>query len=347
MDLKLALKKSTRILLRKRYHYISNSNAHKVLRGIEKNSGKLSLTLKKQADDYAKDVLGWKGYAPWLYVYSAIQEEFKEGWVPDNFYRDKVIDAIQGDYGKVSFLKPLSNRVFSASLGPDIASYINGHWFDSSLQAIDKQKISSLLFARTSKIVIKLDQSYQGRGIFVLEASQFNINHVEAMGNFVVQHYIQQHNFFNGLVEGSVATIRLTSVIDKQHLISLRSAYLRLGRNTDKYVKSESHIRVPINSTSGALAQTGYFANWKVTEEHPDSKSTFLGKHIPNFQDCVERVKQLHSTMPMVGAIGWDVVVDAQGLTQIMEWNGYSNDIKFSEATQGPCFKDLNWEALR
>jgi hypothetical protein len=29
-----------------------------------------------------------------------------------------------------------------------------------------------------------------------------------------------------------------------------------------------------------------------------------------------------------------------------MEWNGTYNDIKFSEATQGPCFADLGWERL-
>ena len=347
MNWKLALKNKQNVLLRKRYHYISNSNAKKVLQETENNRGKLSPHIKRQADEYAKDILGWKGFAPWLYVYASIQGSFREGWIPDNFYRDKVIDSIQGDYGKISFLKPLSNRLFSAPLGPDIASYINGHWFNPLLQPIDKQDISGILFAQTTKIVVKLDQSYQGRGILVLKSSQFNVNDLEAMGNFVVQNYIQQHDFFNGLVTGSVATIRLTTIVDTQHQISLRSGYLRLGRNSDQYVKSESHIRVPVNFETGALEQTGYFANWKVTEEHPDSKATFLGKQIPNFQNCVQLVKELHGTMPMVGAIGWDVVVDVQGQAQIMEWNGYSNDIKFSEATQGPCFKDLNWEELR
>jgi hypothetical protein len=29
---------------------------------------------------------------------------------------------------------------------------------------------------------------------------------------------------------------------------------------------------------------------------------------------------------------------------QVMEWNGFHNDIKFSEATQGPCFADLGFQ---
>jgi hypothetical protein len=29
-----------------------------------------------------------------------------------------------------------------------------------------------------------------------------------------------------------------------------------------------------------------------------------------------------------------------------MEWNGWHNDIKFSEAADGPCFADLGWQNL-
>lgn len=32
------------------------------------------------------------------------------------------------------------------------------------------------------------------------------------------------------------------------------------------------------------------------------------------------------------------------GNVGLMEWNAGHNDIKFSEATQGPCFHDLGWE---
>ena len=50
--------------------------------------------------------------------------------------------------------------------------------------------------------------------------------------------------------------------------------------------------------------------------------------------------------VPFAICIGWDMIIDTNNEIQIMEWNGSHNDIKFSEATQGPCFSNLGWDKL-
>ena len=50
--------------------------------------------------------------------------------------------------------------------------------------------------------------------------------------------------------------------------------------------------------------------------------------------------------MPFARSVGWDVVVDSDDEVRVLEWNAGHNDIKFSEATQGPCFSDMGWETL-
>ena len=55
----------------------------------------------------------------------------------------------------------------------------------------------------------------------------------------------------------------------------------------------------------------------------------------------------LDAVQPYARCVGWDVTVDADEKVMLMEWNAEHNDVKFSEATQGPCFSDLNWERLR
>jgi hypothetical protein len=72
----------------------------------------------------------------------------------------------------------------------------------------------------------------------------------------------------------------------------------------------------------------------------------YAGKKIPNFQNCVSTVLELHQQLPYVRCIGWDLIVDEQEQINLMEWNGLDNDIKVSEATQGPCFSDMGWEHL-
>jgi hypothetical protein len=54
-----------------------------------------------------------------------------------------------------------------------------------------------------------------------------------------------------------------------------------------------------------------------------------------------------HARTPLVRCIGWDMTVDHEGGVQILEWNGGHRNIKFTEATQGPCFADLGWTKLR
>lgn len=62
------------------------------------------------------------------------------------------------------------------------------------------------------------------------------------------------------------------------------------------------------------------------------------------FKTCVLTVTKLHKKAPYARCIGWDVTVDGDENVRLLEWNPEHNGIKFSEATQGPCFADLGWE---
>lgn len=325
-------------------NHSSKKSAFKALKHLEKEKGKLNKKAKKQADAYALNTLGSKKYAPWLYVYTAMAGHFKEGWIPDNYYHQVVIPKIQGDYGKISFLKPLNNKLFEVPASPDIAYFINGHWFSPDLKPIAKDALKELAFDKGDRIVYKLDQSYQGRGVFVYNQSSLNVEELEIKGNGTLQMYIEQHPFFDEFLADSVANIRMTTVIGRDHTPSLRACYLRFGRSSETHVKSDSHVRVPVALGSGELSNVGYLNNWKTITHHPDSLTSFSKKTIPSYSNCVQLVLELHKNLPMVQAIGWDLAVDKNNRPRLMEWNGYGNDIKFSEATQGPCFIDLDWK---
>jgi hypothetical protein len=51
--------------------------------------------------------------------------------------------------------------------------------------------------------------------------------------------------------------------------------------------------------------------------------------------------------VPYARCVGWDLTVDSDEQVMVMEWNAEHNDVKFSEATQGPCFADLDWQRLK
>lgn len=340
-------KRSTERIQAAYYNHLSKKAAFQALRQIEKEKGRLSESLLKTADAYAHDVLGGKVFAPWLYVYTAIAGGFKEGWIPDNYYHLMVIPKIQGDYGKISFLKPLNRKFFGGTISPDIAFFINGEWYDEHYLRIDRAELTAISFVENERVVYKADQSYQGKGIFIRIKDDFDVGELEKKGNGTLQRYIKQHTFFSDFHFNSVSSIRMTTIMNVSGECNLRAAYLRLGRANDTHVKSDSHVRVPIDLVSGELYDKGYLTNWQTIGRHPDSLIPFSKKIIPEYQSCIQMVLKLHSNFPMVKSIGWDITVDRNNRPVLMEWNGYGNDIKFSEATQGPCFKDLGWDGLR
>ncbi|KMJ43294.1 hypothetical protein AB204_20510 [Xenorhabdus khoisanae] len=324
------------------YHESHRIQALSILSEIEKQKGKLNPSIKKKCDEYAVDALKWIGYAPWLYVYSAIANGFKEGWMPDNYYGGIVINEISGSYANISDLKSLSRVMLKTDNIPDLLYSTNGLLIEPvEKKVVNFEQAKENLFFSGEKIIFKPDESQQGSGIKFISKKEFNkeLNFL----NGVYQRIIVQHDFFNAICDKSVATLRLTTVINDGGICNVRAAYLRVGRNSDTHVKSSSHVRIPVDINSGELSCDGFLTNWNTINKHPDTLVKF-GGILPSFKKCCDIAVQLHLRYPFVRCIGWDLIVDNNNDVQIMEWNAGHNDIKFSEATQGPCFKDLNWE---
>ena len=330
-----------------RYHRNHMILARKILMSIERAKGALSRQIMKHCDSYAIDVLGGRNFAAWLYVYSAVAGRFKEGWIPDNYYGSVVLPRIKGGYGKVSSLKSLNSTIFSHESFPDILSYANGVFFDTECRLLHPDSIKGRLFYDQDKVVYKLNDSSRGKGIFFFDAQSFSPGAIYKLGNGLFQSIVNQHEVFQEFAKGSVATLRMTTVVEDDGKTSLRACYLRLGTGADTHVQSKSHVRIPIDIRSGAFHDFGFTTDWLEIDCHPTSKVKFLGKFIPAYDDCLNLVTTLHKKVPYVRCIGWDVTIDDKQSVKVMEWNGEHNDIKFSEATQGPCFSDLHWERLK
>jgi len=329
-----------------RFHRLLNAEAELLLKNIESERGKIDQKLKKRAQEYACEVLGWAGYAPWLKVYSAMTGEFKEGWMPDNYYGWVVVPKMKGAYGEIAKIKPLAEKLLNTDRLPNIAYYVNGLFFSPEWEVLAPETVEKYIFKHDSRLVYKTDHSSQGKGVHFLTKETFNVEKIRKTGNGVFQKYINQHDFFKELMPNSVATLRLTSVVEDDGSVSCRAAYLRMGRNEDTHVKSATAVKVPIDLKTGKLYEKGYLTDWRSIDRHPDTNTLFAGKEMPKFHECVSYVIKTHQEVSYCRSIGWDLIVDNNEEIQLMEWNGTCNDIKFSEATQGPCFADLGWEKL-
>ncbi|MCC8396193.1 hypothetical protein LJ656_26750 [Paraburkholderia sp. MMS20-SJTR3] len=329
------------------FHLGHGAEARKVLLAIESKYGKADPANLRLADNYARDVFGDPVYAPWLRVYTAFCGTFKEGWIPDNYYGSVVVPHMKGWYGKISSLKPISRLIFDGDALPDVAYYANGLFFTDRSIVVPERELRDVVFEHAERVVFKLDGSMQGNGVYVFDRTNFDPAMIRSLGNGVIQKFIDQHPMFNAFASKPVATLRFTTVVDDNGCISMRACFLRLGRADDTHVLTDREICVPVNPVTGELAAEGYLSDWGALDAHPDSGVRFAGLKIPQFEQCVATVLRLHSKIPFARCVGWDLTVDVDERVQVMEWNGEHNDVKFSEATQGPCFSDLKWERLK
>lgn len=329
--------------VRQRYY---NKQARTALRTIEAQCGPTDRQSLKAADDYARDVLGSRNYAPWLHVYCAVSGTFHEGWIPDNYYGLVVSPRKSGEVAKLGNLKTFTNRVLNTDAMPDLAYVIDGIFYSRSYAPVRQSEALDILFASHDRVFFKADNSYQGKSVVIMSRQGLRELDCQSLPDGVFQAEIKQHEFFAGISATSTATIRITTTKELDGSIAVRAGYLRVGRADDDIVRASSSVRIALDKDAGELADTGYLPDWRRIAAHPDTGFSFAGATIPHYAAATRLCKSLHESCPHIGSIGWDVCIDRDDNVKLMEWNARYNGICFSEAAAGPCFRGLGWESL-
>lgn len=325
-------------------HVRTWAEARRALQRLESARGPTDPKVVQAANDYAVEVLGWKGYAPWLQVYAAVAREFRAGWLPDNYYAAVVAPKVNGEYRRLSRLRGCNRILFGGMGFPDLGYSVNGVFYDAEFRPVPWEGVGAYLAGSAERIVFKADASSLGLGVRFLDTAALEPEALRRLGNGVVQSRVVQHEFFDRFMPSSVATLRLATVIGDDGRPSVRAAYLRFGRSADSHVLADDQVRVAADLSTGELAPEGFLSNWAPVDRHPDTAQAFAGHAIPNMAGCVATVLDLHARSPQARCVSWDLVVDAEGEVRVLEWEG--GVVSFAEATQGPCFADLGWDRL-
>ncbi len=327
-------------------HQRSNQRARLALKGVESHQGVTDNAIISRCNEYAQDVLGGRRFAPWLHVYAAVSGSFKEGWIPDNYYGLVVLPMKNPVAAKVSTLKTFTNRILNSEALPDLAYAIGGAYFSRDFRPIQESELIATLFDQQDHTYFKADDSSQGIGIVIMTRKDFLDGELSVPPDGVFQTPIRQHDFFEAFSPHATATVRITTARGLDGSVDVRAAYLRVGRTNDDIVRSASAVKVPLDRNTGELGDFGYLPDWHRFDTHPDTGFRFAGSSVPHFADAAALCKSLHERCPHMPCVGWDLCTEQDGKVKIMEWNAFHNDIKFSEATTGPCFRGLGWETL-
>jgi hypothetical protein len=333
-----------------RQHYSRNHlvAARRTLRNVETAYGRIKPADRSRCNAYAVEVLGDLKYAPWLHVYTVVSGQYKDGWIPDNFFDECVLPHNSGKHGELSQFRSLNSFMFDAPEFPDLAAQINGMIVGRDGKPVGRKDLADVLFRDTDRIVFKSDSTQSGLGLTVLDRASFDPARVKELGAGVFQPFVRQHPEFHRIGNSTaVTTLRLTTATDDHGVPSLRAAFLCIGMAKDQHIRAGTDALVPVDPATGEMSPVGYVPDWKRTDRHPDSGVAFAGFVLPEWEACRDVALRYHARLPFVRCIGWDVTVDHHGAVKILEWNGGHTGIKITEATQGPCFADLGWQKLR
>jgi hypothetical protein len=299
----------------------------------------------RRIDAYAREVLGSETYAPWLRVYTAWAGEFKEGWIPDNYFGRVVMPAIQGPARHLSTFKTLSRRLTGAGeLLPDLVYRVRGQWVDTEGRALRPSEVEEIAYRHGPRVVVKADDSNQGKGVRLVERGRDDL--LELDGDFVVQRMISQPDWMARFNADNLATIRITTVKPPGGRASWQGGNLRFGLSGSAILKSARAIRIPMLDAEGTLGDYGALPDWTRVTKHPESGLEWAGLELPGFEAARDACARLHDGIPHVTFIGWDVALERGGGFAILEWNTVHPGIVFIEANTGPQFAEFGWDEL-
>ena len=205
---------------------------------------------------------------------------------------------------------------------------INGYYYFEG-QPVSKARAVELC-ANLNDVIIKPSLSLQGNGVKKISVKD-GITSFGGLGigelfdqynkDFLIQEAVHQHPIIATLNPTSVNTMRMATYRSGMEVL-LVYAVIRIGRKGQVIDnQSAGGISAKINP-DGTL---GKYAFGKVGDDRIEKTDTGIvleGYQLPSYDKAVEKVKELHYSLPLFDLVGWDIALDEEGEPVLIEWNG-------------------------
>ncbi|MGE5343006.1 MAG: sugar-transfer associated ATP-grasp domain-containing protein [Candidatus Omnitrophota bacterium] len=359
------LKRLLNWVLALRDHYVLNKKIKKIMRCQVHTlkTGKIDRSLR------FAHLQKWRALSRrvndrWLAVYSRISGIDSIDYVPEPIYCS-VIEPRLNHRGLTSAYsdKCAYNLHFTPySLFPQTAlQNIDGVFYDSGYRPLElsDHHLGAILHPYDRVILKPSMDSSGGHNVRLFTRAKDNVfsdsvGHrlslaylkAEYSRNFLLQEYIEQHEFYRRFNPSSVNTVRVytyRSVTDEA-VIPLQ-AVLRIGRPGS----------IVDNQAAGGIA-CGIYPNARLNAFAVDKwGNRYSSIHSISFSDCdavylfermLQCAKTLASRMVYSRLNGFDFCVDQRSTVRLLEINSKNIEINFLQMNTGPLFKEYTDEVI-
>jgi hypothetical protein len=295
----------------------------------------------KMIKEYAGDIFGDRRYWPWLACYMEIRGEFKEGWIPNNYYSNELIRKLNPSAeALLSTAKSFDYRLFENFSIKPLAVRISGGYFGADMEPLTEEEFLRQMKKYKQEVVLKMDGGPRGKGLAFKDSIDVTPADFLPGSNYVVQPVFEQHKLLKQFNSSSLNTIRIVTLYQSQHCVTCRYAVLKfgsVGSRVDNYNINQGG-RFFCLDENGEL-EAGPFNHWgQNTEPNYIQKHGLDSFSVPNFREAVMQCTESHLKFPYVRMIGWDVAIGRDGNPRLVEWNAWEPGIIPEEALLGPVF---------
>lgn len=253
------------------------------------------------------------------YLFYAYLEKIWPGITPNTYFL----------FGKTKVMSPISQRhltIMEAIKTLKDGTYICKAQFGEAGSSINKIEV------KNNKVIINDGKKTEKQFLDELKEERY-----------LIQDFVKQHKDMAVFNKKTLNTIRIitTRFNKKAHFFS---AIARFGTDNGSVGDniSQGGVAVAVNE-KGELDKYGYYYELPRTTEHPNSHIKFEGYKIPNWDQVINAITTLHSFIPGLSAIGWDVAITEDGVKIVEANSNYCS--KIMQITSGGLKE--KWEELK
>ena len=320
----------------------SRKEAIEICRQVTEQKGHSVMTpsLLKQIKRYCKKTFGSSRYWPWIVLYTEIRGEYKEGWVPDDFYKYVLAEKLNKPSSPLlSALKSFDHRLFPGFAVKPLFVKIRKNYFNADGRVLNGADLSEIIRSHSGKLVVKRDSGPSGSAVKFIDASAFDISaHLPGHFSYVIQPAVEQHPAIAAVYDKSVNTLRVVTLIKPGGSIGVLVVFMRFGVNgsrLDNIMTGGRFITFNEDGTSigKAYDQLGLYRG----ETHPDTGFHFAGLKVPSYRQAIQQCVYSHTLYPYNRLIAWDVYINTDEEPRLIEWNSLPGLWRY-EAVFGPLW---------
>jgi len=191
------------------------------------------------------------------------------------------------------------------------ADYISRKWIE--IGGDDEARVDDFVKCHGTAIY-KPRADYGGRGVLKLKKGQPH----NCLWGGILEESIENSDSLKRLAPGSLNTVRIVTLIDKDRKLHILAALLRMGNGTaftDNY--HDGGMACTIDMSSGRLKGNAFGMQCKEYVKHPYSGITFDGYQVNGFSECLNILKKIAFEEPEARYVGWDFAITPNGIDLI------------------------------